>query len=174
MFKHLQSFQAPLFAGLALFVFSAHSPSQSSVAKRFGARDPHTCASRKAPTSGAISSAQAAQYFLCGRERDMGNTLYLAANVKIEVAKGRPFNIATDSVSAIDNTQLVYDIRGSFDNYICTSYGNVGGRPGRNCSHFPQPRAKGMCYKDTFGDWNCIFSDPGGLTGEHQVPPPTN
>jgi hypothetical protein len=91
--RSFRSIHASLLAGLGLFAISAHTLcARSAVAKRFGSREPHTCASRKAPASGALSSAQAVQYFLCGLEKDGGEYLYLATNVKIEVSKGRRFN----------------------------------------------------------------------------------
>jgi hypothetical protein len=159
-----------------LFLLSAFA-APPSTGKRFGSREPSTCPSRKAPGRGAPSGAQAAQYFRCYFENGgSAETRYLASNVKVEVGRGRRFNPVSDSFSGIDTSQLVYDIRGSYDSYQCTFLGNVNGLLGKNCTHAPQPHAGGVCYKDTFGDWNCVFSDGsvGPSRWEYNVAPPTN
>ena len=100
--------QASLLAGCGLFVFAAGAlAAPATIGQRCGSREPNTCSTRKAPASGALSSAQAMQYFLCYFEKDSGETLNLAANVKIEVSKGRPFNRVSDSFTEVDPSQTV-------------------------------------------------------------------
>ncbi len=125
--------------------------------KKYGARDPKTCSNRKAPGRGALSPAQAIQYFTCDAESEWDLCLYLVTDVKIEVApNARPFNRSTDGLvnSEIDPSQPVYNIRGSFRQYQCNYPGAVNGAPGKNCAIYEQAHASGTCYKDTFGDWH--------------------
>jgi hypothetical protein len=49
----------------------------------------------------------------------MGPKLYLLENVQAEVGKGRPFQATDLNFPDIDNTQLLYPIRGSYDWYVC-------------------------------------------------------
>jgi len=58
----------------------------------------------------------------------------------------------------IDNSQLLYPIRGSYDWYVCHA-NEVGFPPGRNCNIYKEPSSTGFCYKTTFGDWNCTMID---------------
>lgn len=97
---------------------------------------------------------------MCDSESDSGHRLYLVSDIKnIEVAKGRPFNIVTDSFPDVDPSETVYNIRGSFTFYACNKLGDINGEPGKNCTAEDEPQADGMCYKSTFGDWHCHLSD---------------
>jgi hypothetical protein len=84
--------------------------------------------------------------------------------------------MVSDPFSGVDPSQTVYDIRGSYDRYQCTYIGNINGERGKNCTHYAQPNASGECYKDTFGEWNCVFSDAsvGPERGQFKVAPPAN
>ena len=65
------------------------------VGAKFGARDPHTCSSRKEPVKGALTAEQSRQYFICDQERVWtGATTFLnlVTDVKVEIGKGRPLN----------------------------------------------------------------------------------
>jgi hypothetical protein len=150
---------------------------QAGVGTRYEARDPQTCASTKEPKSGAPSAAQATQYFICDTEHEASQMLYLVTNVKVEVAPtGRPFNILTDSMSEIDPAQSVYNIRGGFTHYQCAPVSAYMQNSGKNCSSYDGTKAKGICFKTTFGDWHCMMSDLDALTDyprQHQnIPPP--
>lgn len=127
----------------------------------YGSRDPVTCASRKAPASGAPSPAQVAQYVQCdpeGGEGVRGHFIHLMTSVKAEIGAGRAFSPIADRMTDIDVRQPVYPIRGSYNWYQC---GNVrGGAPaGANCGLYVESNATGKCYKTTFGDWRCIMND---------------
>jgi hypothetical protein len=111
---------------------------------------------------GALSPAQAIQYFLCEVEVEGVTGLVLVTNVTVDVAQGRVFNYNTDSGHVgIDPKQTVYDIRGSYTHYDCRQSGmgeNAFART-HNCSAFDEPAAQGLCFKNTFGDWHCIMHD---------------
>jgi hypothetical protein len=94
----------------------------------------------------------------------LNSNLYLDSEVRIEVASSaRPFNIVTDgSPNDIDPKQQVYNIRGSFAQYQCSTPNAGGGGTypiGKNCTRRDFPKFVGMCYKDTFGDWHCVFQN---------------
>jgi hypothetical protein len=145
---------------------------QTGVEAKYGTRPLRTCASRKEPTRGAPSAQQATQYFACEAEHESGaDLLYLVSDVKVEVAPGRPFNILTDSFDAIDVRQPVYDIRGSFTAYQCSKIGMMY-KKGQNCNSGQQPQAKGICYKDTFGEWHCKMLDRNAEFTKTNGPPP--
>ncbi|HLY62524.1 MAG TPA: hypothetical protein VKV95_17420 [Terriglobia bacterium] len=133
---------------------------QKGAGKPYLARDPKTCDSRKAPEKGEISAAQAAQYLTCDMEVINGfGQLSQVTDVKVEVGKGRPFNINTDSIPDIDVSALVFNIRGSYNWAYCSKVDGTVTVAGKNCSRGPQPAAQGMCYKNNFGDWHCSMRD---------------
>jgi len=110
-----------LLIALLLAVGLPLANAQQGSGKPYGARDPHTCDSKKAPANGAISVAQAIQYFNCDMEAlDGVGHLSQVADVKIEIGKGHAFNIYLDSHPGIDVSQPVYDIRGSFTSGYCS------------------------------------------------------
>jgi hypothetical protein len=157
---------------------------QKDAGKKFGARDPQTCSSRKAPASGALSAEQAKQYFICDSEKvvessSLGELLNLVTDVKVEIGKGRPFNMQADSFGfatdlGIDPSQTVYPIRGSFTSFQCAKIGSTNGNPGKSCSKLPQPEAKGICFKTTFGEWHCDMTDfDHNNPGMERFPAPT-
>ena len=159
-----------LVIALLLGVTGAFAQDNKGIGARFDAREPQSCASRKEPAKGAPTAAQAKQYFLCQAEymqkagSPENDQLSLRTNVIVEVGKGRPFNILTDSgctpCNLIDPTQTVYPIRGSSTFWTCyptakAGFGAIGVTPGKNCSKGEDSGATGMCFKTTFGDWYC-------------------
>ena len=169
-----------LFA-LLLAASASRAPAQTGVGAKFGARDPRTCASLKEPVKGAPAAEQLKRYFICGEEKvtnsiASGDSLHLVTNVTLEVARGRPFNPATDSWHDIDVTQTVYPVRGGYTYFVCSTLARtaeIGGNPAKTCFKYEQPHAVGICYKNTFGDWRCKFSDADvtGTTMELFPPP---
>ena len=147
---------------------------QAGIGKKFGARDPRTCASTKEPARGGPSADQAKQYFICGIEGiNHFGSLKLVDNVTLEVGKGRPFDRRTDSTSDIDPSQTVYPIRGGFTMWVCEERTRVTGDPNKNCSRETYSKNTGICYRDTFGDWHCELSySPNFRETDHNVPPP--
>jgi hypothetical protein len=147
---------------------------QQDAGKPYGARDPHTCASRKAPAKGAPSSAQAAEYFTCDSEAITGlKQLNQVADVKVEVApKGRPFSILTEPYADIDPDKPVYNIRGSFILQFCVALDGSIVKPGKNCQALDETNATGICYMSTFGDWHCHMQDSGAWAHIRQGVPP--
>jgi hypothetical protein len=145
--------------------------------KPYGSRDPFVCKSKKDPANGAPSPGQIKDYVKCSSENvvgSMGPKLYLLENVQAEVGKGRPFQPSDLNFPDIDNSQLLYPIRGSYDWYVC-HINEVGFPPGKNCNIYKESAATGFCYKTTFNDWNCTMVDrlAVGRGPERQpVPPP--
>ena len=178
-----------LCATVALVVCIRPALAQSGVAAQFGARDPRTCSSRREPSKGAPSGDQLTRYFICDEEKvtksiASGDLLYLLTDVNVEVGKGRPFDMGTDAWPDVDPSQTVYPIRGRYTSWQCGALGTHGNEPGHSCDKLEQPHAKGICYKDTFADWHCKFSDPGqtsttngcpggGGATSCRLPPPT-
>ncbi|HEX9202192.1 MAG TPA: hypothetical protein VF865_21720 [Acidobacteriaceae bacterium] len=146
-------------------------PAQQGTGKKFATRDPFVCKSKKDPAKGAPSPDQIKQYFRCNSEtgeRSSGsNYLYLLDNITVEVGAGRPYQVSEMSIPEIDPSKLVYPIRGSFDRYQCSdpahasqdARGNSVSPPGKNCSLFLAPHATGICWRTTFGDWDCTMAD---------------
>src|SRR5664279_5018389 len=88
---------------LLLGVNGAFAQDKKGIGARFDTRDPTSCASRKEPATGALTAAQVKQYWLCEAEvmekagSPENDQLWLATNATVELGKGRPFNIRTDS-----------------------------------------------------------------------------
>jgi len=134
----------------------------NGVGRRYGTREPKTCASRRDPLNGAPSVEQAREYFICDIEAERVTSLALVTNVRLEIASGRSFNAQTDSGrTGVDPKQLIYDIRGSFTHFECRppARGDNAFSRTHNCSGFEEPAAQGSCYKNTFGDWHCTMLD---------------
>ena len=174
--------RVPLFVVMVLALSLSPVFAQKGAGKPFGARDPRTSDSRKAPAKGAISAEQAKQYVIADSERvtqsfGSGMLLHLVTDVKVEVGKGRPFNMQADSFgwatdNGIDPAETVYPIRGSYDSWTCGKLGTINGDPGKNCTKLPQPAAKGICFKSSFGDWHCTMTDFNASQGMERYPPP--
>ncbi len=162
------------FALLSLITLAASaSVFQAGVGKKYGARDPRTCADAKQPSHGAPSAAQAVQYVICNSEHELANQLYLLDEVKVEVGGPRPFNPRDDrNVRNLDPKQPLYGIRGSYKQYQCSPVSNYMRNAGRNCFVYDHQHAEGYCYKDTFGDWHCGMRDTGAqLVSQIAAPP---
>ena len=166
--------------GMALSLSPAFA--QKGAGKSFGGRDPRTSDSRKAPAKGAISAEHAKQYVIADSEGvsesiASGKMLHLVTDVKVEVGKGRPFNMQDDSFdwakdNGIDPAQTVYPIRGSYNSWTCSELGTITGDPGKNCTKLPQPAANGICFKSSSGDWHCTMTDFNASGGMERYPPP--
>ena len=170
--QRLQTILLAAIAAIFLLGTSASTFAQGIGAK-YGARDPRTCADKTSPKSGAPSAAKATEYVICSAE-SVNVYLYLVEDVKVQVSKGRPYNIREDiNVPNIDVKVPVYPIRGSFKKYQCDPIRNDRSNLNRNCNIYTAPNATGLCYKDTFGDWHCGMTDArtGDFT-DRDVPPP--
>ena len=134
----------------------------NSNANKYGTRDAQTCKDMKAPVKGAPTAALAKQYVICDIEKVSGPYLYLVENVTVEVGGGRPYNPNADiNVPEINVRLPIYSIRGSLTKYQCYEVNPnfTVSAPGKNCSRYEEPKAKGDCYKTTFGDWRCTMTD---------------
>ena len=129
----------------------------------------------EAPQDGRATADQARAYFISGYEMEKGTgtlgELYLTEDVKLEIGKGRPFDRADGSGDA-DVTELVYPVRGSYTYYRC--YPISSAHPeGKNCKKIVCPKAEGICYKTSFGDWKCVMADiRTSKTVDGYFPPP--
>ena len=167
--------QTVLLATIAtIFILGASglALAQPGSGAKYVSRDPRTCVDKTAPKTGALSSAQAAQYVVCSSEYVI-NDLYLVENVTVQIGKGRPYNIREDiNFPDIDTKFPVYPIRGSLTKYDCGVIYLDRSNLNRNCSVYNHPNAKGACYKDSFGDWRCGMTDASRqLIAENQPPP---
>jgi hypothetical protein len=170
------------FIVLALVISAAMSEvlsGQAGVGAKYGSRDPYVCQSMKEPTSGAPSGQRLIDLVRCGSggERLYSGQLYLLENVKVQIGKGRPYQ-PTDKAHKLDPSKPVYPIRGSYDKYQCDALnpklGMKGRNPTDNCSMYPNPKAEGICYTTTFGEWDCLMSDKeiGVQAARHYLPAP--
>lgn len=155
-----QGWQSLLLATIAIIltfgVFGAVVAQQGkSISERYGSRDPRTCEDTKAPAKGAITAALALKYLNCQMEYvSGGGDLYVVENVKVEVGGGIPYAaiMGQRSLSEIDVKHPVYPIRGSLLRYQCQNRLTAARVPDANCNTYNEPKAKGYCYKTTFGD----------------------
>jgi hypothetical protein len=118
------------------------------------------------------NEAEAAALAQCGTENGGESgafqpMIYLWQNLKVQMGGSRPYAYNADSHStSIDTTAKVYPIRVTGDQLSCT------GKPTCLTSH--ADKAEGTCYKTTFGDWQCHFSQVFGVTkSDVELPPPT-
>jgi hypothetical protein len=133
----------------------AHRPTGNGIGAQYGAREPVTCKSRKAPPTATTVK----QYVYCGMEgMDADSNLVLVTNVSVQMASPRAYLFERDSGKyQIDQHAPVIDIRGGYKIYQCGKPNPVAGAftATHNCVSYDQPAASGTCYRDTFGDWNC-------------------
>lgn len=125
----------------------------------YGTRDPKTCPSRKEPTNGAPSAAQAATYFHCSMEYYFGDKLVLVENVKVEVGSGRKFMQSDAYLKEVDPQYMIYPIRGDFDKYFCSPVTGRSDTAAPNCLLSKPRNAKGFCWRTGFAEWRCEMSD---------------
>ena len=160
----------------AFVMLTICSFAQTGSGARFGTRDPRTCASRNANSP---SADQLKQYFICEMEHvtkssSFGDSISLVSAVNLQFSKSRPFNASTDGWPSIDVGQPLYDVRGSYTWWTCFLPGDpkIATFPhvGKNCFKSVGESTKGMCFRDTFGDWHCkVCCTP--TTTKYEPPP---
>jgi hypothetical protein len=141
-------------------------------------RQPRTCSSRSAPSSGAISAAQAAKYAACEDEGDNQSKLPGSVNfvdiLSLQVAKPRRVNSVDISSygPTIDENRPIYPITGKANWYTC--FNLLGGiyQRGQNCIVVRSTDSRGNCYKTTSNKWACKLSHSGQQ--ETKVAPPAS
>jgi hypothetical protein len=171
------------FAVAADFLLSMTAQAQA-VGTKYASRNPHTCASRSAPQSGAISVAQAKQYFQCDNEKEGASysgtsRLSLVTDVSLQVGGGRAFMLGSDATGdnandGIDPHFTVYPIRGSFVNWSCSPLSSYGVEPGKNCIRQAMPHATGICFMSSFHEWHCHMQDISQPMQSNQPAPRTD
>jgi len=157
---------------LLLFATTVIPASAQTLGQRYHSREPHTCASMKAPTSGAPSPAQAAQYITCLMEGERSHQLVLVSDVRVEIGSGTRYNdlASIHRPGGAAPNAMIYDIRGSYKRYACEASSPAG----QNCRVVDNPHAQGRCYITSFGDWTCAMSDGNTDYGTANQPPPAN
>jgi hypothetical protein len=134
----------------SLFALSAIElvPAQTAMLRMYGARGPATCASRKEPARGAPSVEQAVKYFICDNESLVESVdhyeLHLVSDVRLEVGKGRPFDMFKDNQPADEdlNPSPRYPIKGSFVAWTCGPVNSS--QPDKNCMKYVVQEATGL------------------------------
>jgi hypothetical protein len=152
------------------------------------ARTPKTCPSRSEPKKGAPSVAQAKMYYTCESETQAGEVgigatpsyIRLTDNLTMQVAsKSRPanetdlkFNDSYSGSLGMDTTKPVYDIRGSYDAYVCydTTRKSRLNPVGANCQ-VSRLTSTGICFRNNFSDWHCMMKGKSKKIGD-RLPPP--
>jgi hypothetical protein len=130
----------------------------------FGTRNPRTCV----PVKHVPSEAEAAALVQCARDNARPpDLMFLVQNIKVTKGSSRPYIYNSDSFNSnIDTTSEVYPIRVAADWYMCSQE--------KTCKVTPYAEMEGACYKTTFGDWRCSFSEISARPGpETTAPPPT-
>ncbi len=142
----------------------------------FGSAGPRKCPNKKQPASGPPSPAQAAAYTTCAVEGQTSDMLYLVDTVTVtDIGKERKYNPLEDiNMSNIDINRPVYAIRGNYKHFQCRYLDGHGGEAakGANCTETAQPNATGLCYTDTFGDWQCSMTDVSAPYGRNREAAP--
>lgn len=134
----------------------------------FGARMPRKCDE----VTHLPDQAEAAALVQCATENGgeagaFRPMIYLWQNVRVRMGTSRPYAYNADSHSTgIDTTSPVYPIRVTGDQLSCTGKAT--------CSTRHADNSDGTCYKTTFGDWRCYFSQVFGVTNSDvELPAPT-
>jgi len=147
------------------------SAETQSVGARYGAREPAKCADMTQPVGVAPSNEQALEYVKCSMERESGGNLYLLRDLTVQIApKGRPYNPLAP-IPEVDTEHPIFDIRGSYTLFQCEEIYSSRSNAGKNCIAYDQPKAKGACWKTTFGDWVCKMDDMNTRTPTSGVAP---
>lgn len=165
---------AALAAGVGLSSIASAQTSGSSISgppvinPAFGARMPRKCN----PVNHLPSEAEAVALVQCATENGgeagaFRPMIYLWQNVHVQMGTSRPYAYNADSHStSIDTTSKVYPIRVTGDQLSCTGKAT--------CMTSHADKSEGTCYKTTFGDWNCHFSQVFGVTkSQVELPAPT-
>jgi hypothetical protein len=118
----------------------------------YNTRAPRTCSKVTSPPS----VAQAAVLVQCTMDSKSYTGLGLIQDVNIEMGSSRPFVYYSDAgLAGIDLNAKIYELRGSYTGYFCTLVSASLDGSGNNCIKSVVTKAKGWCWKTTFGDWSC-------------------
>jgi hypothetical protein len=138
----------------------------------YQARNPRKCAKVMSPPN----AAQAAALAQCSNESDTTGSstplITLATDVQVEIGSARSFLYGKDNKSDIDPSAKVYPIRGQGTLWQCSPAARYPA--GQNCVSYPSTvPSPGICYKTTFGEWNCMMPIGGAGQVQHQKGPTT-
>jgi len=177
IYQRLQTILPAAIATIFLLGASGSTFAQPGSGAKYGSRDLTTCADTKAPTKGAITAELAAKYARCTYEKADREDIYLLEDLKVQVGGSVPYNARTyPYMTDITPGAPVYQLRGSYRNYLCAPVSKDMKNRGANCTVFVNTKATGACYKTTFGDWYCGITSGGGSNDsnltEYEMPPP--
>jgi hypothetical protein len=173
--------------GCTLMVLLVPPPISAQIPSIGTNRRPQICPSRKAPTRGVPSLAQAKKYFTCHAELEFSGRsgssgiLNLISDLTMQISpRARRFSASTDSEYGLNHrlnkplgltsNLLVYDIQGSYTNYSCSNAGYR--KPGANCEIEQFTDSRGICFQNTFGDWHCTMVGSPDRDKTRMGPPP--
>jgi hypothetical protein len=149
----------------------------AALGAKYGVPGPRACTTATPP--GDRLTAQAANaYVTCGLEGEAytGDGVNLAADVSIQLSQPRAYAYETDRFDGVDPTKPVYGVRGSATLYRCVAPGagvtESAAWAGKHCMVGPDPNGKGVCYKTTFGQWQCTLLGAHDMTTDTPTEPP--
>ncbi|HYV99201.1 MAG TPA: hypothetical protein VE967_17215 [Gemmatimonadaceae bacterium] len=160
---------------IAPFALGAQTAVKSTLGGTYGSREPHACASTKAPGKGPPPTDVVREALLCSKEGERvlgpGHALYLLEDLKFDIdPKGQAYD-AKASLPDVDRSVPVYALRGSYATYICDPSSAARGNVGSNCAIYTVPSAAGVCFKTLAGDWQCGLNGAFGQPQQKKAPP---
>ena len=169
----------PVLACLSVLLIlgAGHSASAEAVSgAAWGARNGSPCVAvkgAKAPTA-----AQATAILRCRRDtaNQSSGELWLMERANVQVGGAMPFKTAynTWTMQGADTTKAVYPLRASWTMVMCRNRADLAryspADAARNCSETDYT-GDGVCWRTTFGDWDCTVTGRTGATRQKTAPP---
>lgn len=166
-------------APLCILIAVAGGPSawaEAASGAPWGARNAAPCAA--VTQANPPSAAQATAILKCRREKAMDSSgeLWLMEKAAIQVGGAQPFAAAynTWTMQGADTKKPVYPLRGSWTMVMCRNRADLAryspAEAQRNCSETDY-QGEGVCWRTTFGDWDCTVSGRTGARREKTAPP---
>lgn len=135
---------------------SLATPANAGMQELYGTREPLACGPFQAMSGATLSNDEAARIYQCAFERDamgMASTLFLIEDLAVQVGRPRPFGQVADyNLRDADPSRDVYPIRGTLTKVQCETVNDMN--RGENCYEYPS-RGEGICYVNTFDEWQC-------------------
>ncbi len=166
---------APLSVLLVLAAGQSASAEAASGAP-WGSRNAAPCNAVR--QNNAPNAAQATAILKCRREKayDSSGELWLMEKANIQVGGGMPFVTAynTWTMQGADTTKQVFPLRGSWTMVMCRNRADLARYSAqdaqRNCSETDY-QGDGVCWRTTFGDWDCTVTGRTGAQRQKTAPP---
>lgn len=169
----------PVIAPLcALLVLAAAQPvlAEAVSGAPWGSRNGTPCQSLT--QKNAPSAAQATAILKCRRDKanESAGELWLMEKASIQVGASMPYAAAYHawSMQGADTTKPVYPLRGSWTMAMCRNRADLAryspADAQRNCSETDY-QGEGVCWRTTFGDWDCTVTGRTGAQRQKTAPP---